>query len=1169
MKRLLAALLAVIMILTMLSSAVFAESSVRPAVWVMVNGNYDFFGADLTAYKGQDDVWVSIPIDIAKLNGNAENYFSISTNVNSDGNRSDGSVDLYATSCENASGSFLSPDRWFGSYIGYGDRQINLKVQVLDNGSWRTLSEDAAYRADNSTVLGQYQGGSWYNAARNITFTEDLSGFSRARILLNLHVGKDIAPLSNDLMYTARVHFWHTVDAAAEEGGSISGVPAGTVEEGTEVTLSALADEGYAFAGWYEGEEKVSSNAAYTFSVLRSVSLTAKFLPQSAPEPDALLDYTKYNVQAYTAPFNKGTVVYQESAMIVENQDGSIPDISLLYPISEIVSVRSSALDVEYVEGKDYSVVDGKLRVLPGSSMPSLRYDEMYPDSQVIGSSFATSDGGWIFSREGRTFHRLQISVTYRHAASDAYPGFVQPYKGTLLPKTAAKLAAREPMKIAFLGDSITYGLNVSGPINTAPFAPSWAKMTVEALNTVYGQSVTFENFGSCGTTAAWGVEQMDGTVIPSKPDLLVVAFGMNDGAGNLSAAEFTANLSAIVSKMQAANPDCEILLVSTTLANPVIPSASKTQPTYEAAMLEMEKQGVAVVQMTSVHQSLLKCKNFYDMSGGNLVHPNDFLARFYAQSVLAALIESPVTASPDGTENQETPAQVSTSIPARPEATEAPTLQVLVNENVWAQQELTAYLGQDDAWVEIPLELSWLRKGVNQFVFDSNVKNPANLTTGSLDIYASSPAAGAEDSYVSTNDMVYWNVMNGRRLNVKLELFDGSSWHEAGQYALNRSGGSLVIGKYLPDGLSYLSGRNITVDTLSGYTKARLLVNAHVGADVGSSTKPNPGDLPQTSEPTLLVHLNNAAPVAVSLEELKGKDSVWVTVPLHAEDLKNGLNSVAVDTNVDNTTNLGNTSVDLYFTSSSTIRDTYLSTDGMNSWIGYTDRFANMYLEVLDPATGEWTAIGKEVFRENESTVIGQFVYGENATPYNMKRTFSVPEGYSEVRAVIQLHVGASAAGRYEEKLCTVDVTAGEGGSVSGAPEGAVPAGTELTLHAEPQEGYVFDGWYLGADKVSGEAAYSFTVSEDIALEARFRRDITEPEKPDPEKPDPEKPDPEKPDPEKPDPEKPDPEKPEKPDGPRTGDRFSPALLLLSGMGLLCAAALAALTVRRKKSEQ
>lgn len=88
MKRLLAALLAVIMILTMLSSAVFAESSVRPAVWVMVNGNYDFFGADLTAYKGQDDVWVSIPIDIAKLNGNAENYFSISANVNSDGNRS-------------------------------------------------------------------------------------------------------------------------------------------------------------------------------------------------------------------------------------------------------------------------------------------------------------------------------------------------------------------------------------------------------------------------------------------------------------------------------------------------------------------------------------------------------------------------------------------------------------------------------------------------------------------------------------------------------------------------------------------------------------------------------------------------------------------------------------------------------------------------------------------------------------------------------------------------------------------------------------------------------------------------------------------------------------------------------------------------------------------------
>ena len=495
--------------------------------------------------------------------------------------------------------------------------------------------------------------------------------------------------------------------------------------------------------------------------------------------------------------------------------------------------------------------------------------------------------------------------------------------------------------------------------------------MTVEALNTVYGQNITFENFGICGTTAAWGIEQMDGTVIPSNPDLLVVAFGMNDGAGNLSAADFTANLTAIVAKMKAANPDCEIVLVSTTLPNPEIPEAYKTQPTYEAAMLALEEQGVAVVQMTSVHKSLLERKHFYDMTGSNLNHPNDFLARVYAQSLLSALIETPVTAAAIGSENSKTPARVSTEIPAHPVSGETPALQVLVNENVWTTLDLTSYFGQNDAWLEVPLELSWLREGVNQFVFNSNVKNPANLAAGSLDIFASGAAAGAEDSYISTNDMVYWNVMNGRRLNVKLELFDGTSWHEAGSYAFNRNGGSLVIGKYTPDGQTYLSGRNIAVESLMGCTKARLLVNAHVGPAISTGS----GGTGETTEPMLLVQLNDGKPVAYPLEALKGKDSVWVTVPLRTKDLNNGTNCVILDSNVENTTNLGNTSVDLYFTGSDTVRDTYLSTNAMSSWIGYTDRYANLYLEVLDPETGEWVAYGKDTFRTNHSTVIGQFV--------------------------------------------------------------------------------------------------------------------------------------------------------------------------------------------------
>ena len=1024
MKRFFTGFLAMILTVGMLCTGVqAAQTEVKPSVWVMVNGAYDFFGTDLTPYKGKDNVWVDIPIDITKLNSNQENYFSISTNVNSNGNKDDTSVDLYATAYENASGSFLSPERWFGSYVQYGDRQINMKVQVYDNGEWKTLTEDASYQQDNSTVLGQFQGGSWYNAARNIVLG-DLSGYTKARIRLNLHVGENIVPLTDDLMYSARVNFWYDVTVSVGSGGTVSGIPAGAVQEKTNVTVVASPEDDYMFAGWYNGEQKVSEKVSYTFEVLGNVSLSARFLEKSHQEQDSYLDYTKYNVEAYTAPFYRDTVVYQESAMIVLNEDGSFPDISLLYPIEEIISVRSSALDVEYTEGKDFSVVDGKLHILPKTSMPYLRYDEMYLDSPVANQSWASADGGYLFSVEGKGFHSRQISITYKHAEV-SYDGFVQSYKGDLLPQTMKKLSNKEQIKVAFIGDSITYGLNVSGPINAAPFTPSWAAMTVEALNAVYGQNVTFKNFAVSGTTASWGIEQMDSVVIPSQPDLLVIAFGMNDGAGNVTADIFASELSAMIKKMKDANPDCEILLVSTTLPNPEIPEAYKTQPDYEVAMLELEETGVAVVQMTSTHRDLLKYKNFYDISGSNLNHPNDFLARIYAQSLIAALIEDPVTSTPVGTENQETPAPVSPVIPSRPQTGDTPVLQMLVNEKTWTQLELTPYCGQENAWIEVPLEIKWLREGINQFALDSNVQNSDNLTTQTLDIFATSDSNDVADSFVSTNNMVYWNVMHNRHLNIKLQLSDGKDWYEMRQYVYDHSGGSLVIGKFIPDGLTYLSGRNIEVNDLSAYSQARLLINASVGEELTVSSTygeeddghkrepdaPGSAEFDADSDKAAIRVRVNGNWYGAYIDDYKGKDSVWVPVYLDMGKLKsNEENYFHFSSNVLSHGNFTGSSVDLYATFASENLNSFLTQHPYcdEGWVGYSDRNVNVRLELYDGK--KWVAVvPQESAYYDEHTVLGQFANDGNW--YNAGRNLVLGDlsGYTDARMLVQLHVGTN----------------------------------------------------------------------------------------------------------------------------------------------------------------
>ena len=66
----------------------------------------------------------------------------------------------------------------------------------------------------------------------------------------------------------------YTISVTAENG-TVEG--AGDYEEGTEVTLTATAAEGYEFVNWTENEVEVSADAEYTFEVLEDRNLVANF----------------------------------------------------------------------------------------------------------------------------------------------------------------------------------------------------------------------------------------------------------------------------------------------------------------------------------------------------------------------------------------------------------------------------------------------------------------------------------------------------------------------------------------------------------------------------------------------------------------------------------------------------------------------------------------------------------------------------------------------------------------------------------------------------------------------------------------------------------------------------------------------------------------------------
>ena len=73
----------------------------------------------------------------------------------------------------------------------------------------------------------------------------------------------------------------YTVTATAENG-SVTG--AGEYEQGSEATVVATPDAGYAFKNWTKEGEEVSTEATYTFTVTANVELVANFVPEKTHE---------------------------------------------------------------------------------------------------------------------------------------------------------------------------------------------------------------------------------------------------------------------------------------------------------------------------------------------------------------------------------------------------------------------------------------------------------------------------------------------------------------------------------------------------------------------------------------------------------------------------------------------------------------------------------------------------------------------------------------------------------------------------------------------------------------------------------------------------------------------------------------------------------------------
>lgn len=315
-----------------------------------------------------------------------------------------------------------------------------------------------------------------------------------------------------------------------------------------------------------------------------------------------------------------------ESLFFVDRGDG-IATATLLFQNVDGLSLSSAAGDVSFEADRDFTVdrLSGVVTRTPTSRIPFATLDELYPP-----------DDPFVLIGDADEFHRRQVAAAYTHPAG-AWPGGVPHAARGQLTRTRRLLELSEPLTVCVTGDSISEGYNASGFIGVPPHQPPYAELVAAALEHACGSRVTLHNFAVAGWTSDDGAADVE-RVAAARPDLAIVAFGMND-AGYAGAPDFAANITAIMNGVREASPDADFVLVAPMLPNPrwSYPVMERF-PEYRDALAGLCGAGAALADVTTVWTDLLARKRVHDLTGNGINHPNDFGHRLYAQVILALL---------------------------------------------------------------------------------------------------------------------------------------------------------------------------------------------------------------------------------------------------------------------------------------------------------------------------------------------------------------------------------------------------------------------------------------------------------------------------------------------------------------------------------------------------
>ena len=162
----------------------------------------------------------------------------------------------------------------------------------------------------------------------------------------------------------------YTVTANAETGGTVSG--GGEVADGGNITLTATANEGYTFDGWYDGDTKVCDATEFTVeNITADKTYTAKFTKNQIVGPDP--EPSEFDFTTIRTLRAKDIVVNHSDKTITMTADGNVKNVVVYH--NQLNVIPGGTIKLADAKGTSVTQNSGSFYIINNAGTVSVPID--------------------------------------------------------------------------------------------------------------------------------------------------------------------------------------------------------------------------------------------------------------------------------------------------------------------------------------------------------------------------------------------------------------------------------------------------------------------------------------------------------------------------------------------------------------------------------------------------------------------------------------------------------------------------------------------------------------------------------------------------------------------------------------------------------------------------